>query len=239
MKILALDSTAKVASAAVCDEDKVLAIFTCDNGMTHSEILLPMAQNCIKNAGVSLNDIELFACNVGPGSFTGVRIGAAVIKGLAFGKNIPCIAVSTLESLAQNLLHLDGIYCPVMDARRNQVYNALFASDGERLVRLTDDRAMSIEELSIELKTNYENQRIYLSGDGYDVVKNHPSMAGLNIQKTPSSLIAQNAASTAICALKKYQAGEKASDTSLSPTYLRMPSAERERLERIEKTNKN
>ena len=234
MIILALDSTAKVACAAVCDGDKTLASFICDNGMTHSEILLPMAEDCLKRASLSISDVELFACNVGPGSFTGVRIGASVIKGLAFGRNIPCASVSTLESLAQNLFPLDGIYCPVMDARRNQVYNALFKRDGDRLIRLTEDRAISIEELADELKNSYNGEKIYLSGDGYSVVKKHPSMNDVDVADTPDSLIPQNAVSVAKCALRSYNEGNLTTDTSLSPTYLRMPSAERERLERME-----
>ncbi len=237
MKILALDSTAKVASVAICDGEKTLATFTCDNGLTHSEILLPMAEDCLKRAGVSLSQIELFACNAGPGSFTGVRIGAAVIKGLAFGKNIPCVPVSTLESLAENLFPLDGIYCPLMDARRNQVYNAIFTVKDGKLERLTEDRAISLSELAEELENNYKNETIYLSGDGYDIAKKYLSTKDIKIKETPASLVNQNAVSIAKCAKRAYESGIAATDTSLSPTYLRMPSAERERLERIEKEN--
>ena len=232
MKILALDSTAKVASAAICDNEKILATFTCNNGLTHSEILLPMAEDCLCRAGIPLSDIEIFACNVGPGSFTGVRIGAAVIKGLAFGKNAPCVAVSTLESLAQNLMPLNGIYCPVMDARRNQVYNAIFTCDNGSLTRLTEDRAISLEELACELENNYKDKPVYLVGDGYDIATRHLSDKLATLRQTPASLIAQNAVSTAICAKRIYESNKSVSDTSLSPTYLRMPSAERERLEK-------
>ena len=236
MIILALDSTAKVACAAVCDDQKLLANFTCNNGMTHSEILLPMAEDCLKRAGLTLSDVDLLACNVGPGSFTGVRIGAAVIKGLAFGKNIPCASISTLESLAQNLVPLDGLYCPVMDARRDQVYNAIFKYEDGALTRITEDRAVSIGELASELKSEHAGAKIYLSGDGYEVVKNHPSMKDVDVQETPHALIHQNAVSVALCALKQHKDGNTIKDTSLSPTYLRMPSAERERLERMENT---
>ena len=237
MKILALDSTAKVASVAVCDGEKTLATFTCNNGLTHSEILLPMAEDCLKRAGISLSDIELFACNAGPGSFTGVRIGAAVIKGLAFGRSIPCVAVSTLESLAENLFPLDGIYCPVMDARRNQVYNALFEVKDGKLKRLTEDRAISLSELGDELKRDYKGCAVYLSGDGYDLSKRYLCDRDIDIKETPTSLINQDAVSIAKCAQRAHEDGRISTDTSLSPTYLRMPSAERERLERLEKEN--
>ena len=237
MKILALDSTAKVASVAICDGEKTLATFTCNNGLTHSEILLPMVEDCLARAGVSLSDIELFACNAGPGSFTGVRIGAAVIKGLAFGKNIPCVPVSTLESLAENLFPLDGIYCPLMDARRNQVYNALFAVRDGKLTRLTEDRAISLSELGDELENNYRSTPVYLSGDGYDIAKKYLSTRDITIKETPAALINQDAVSIAKCSKRAHEDGVSATDTSLSPTYLRMPSAERERLERLEKEN--
>ena len=132
MLIFALDSTAVVGSVALCRDEKPLASFTIKNGNTHSETLLPMVEAVLKSAGVTVADIDLFACSVGPGSFTGVRIGAATIKGLAFDKSKPCIGVSTLESLAYNgAIPADGkvILCPAMNARRAQVYNALFACE--------------------------------------------------------------------------------------------------------------
>ena len=233
MKILALDSTAKVAAVAICEDEKLLASFVCDNGLTHSEILLPMAEDAMKRTKIELSDIELFACNAGPGSFTGVRIGASVIKGLAFGRDIPCIPVSTLDSLAQNLFPLDGIYCPVMDARRNQVYNTLYRCENGVLTKLTDDRAISLDDLATELCKNYENEKIYLSGDGYALAFSYLEKKGVPLCKTPSNLIDQNAHSTAVCALRRFNGGDRTTDSSLSPTYLRMPSAERERLEKL------
>ncbi len=236
MKILSLDSTAKIASAAVCENEKMLSSFTVENTLSHSELLLPMAIEAMKESSVSIDDIELFTCTVGPGSFTGVRIGTAVIKGLAFGRNIPCVPVSTLESLAQNLFPLDGIYCPLMDARRNQVYNALFECKDGILTRLTEDRAISLSDLSSELKDKYSDKKIRFSGDGYNVALKHFENSDLNIEETPYSLIGQNAVSTAICAYRKYLSGEFVSDAEFFPTYLRMPSAERERLERLNQT---
>jgi tRNA threonylcarbamoyladenosine biosynthesis protein TsaB len=231
MKILAFDSTAKVASVAVCENDKLLAQYNIDNGLTQSELLLPMADAALKSLRLSYDDIDLFAATVGPGSFTGVRIGTAVVKGLAFGKNKPCSGVSTLESLAENLRGLEGVFVPVMDARRSQVYNAIFTSDGKSITRLTEDRAISLNDLAEELK-EYKDKPIYLCGDGYKVSYSALSDAGVNLCDTPTLLISQNAYSVAKIAYEQYKKDECTTDVLLSPTYLRLPQAERERIEK-------
>ena len=168
MKILAFDSTARAASVAVCDGERLLGLYNIDNGLTQSELLLPMAENLLHSLKLNFSDIELICAATGPGSFTGVRIGTALVKGIAFGRNIPCVSVSTLEELAENITPLKGILVPVMDAKRGQVYTAIFKSDGERAERLTEDMAISIKELA-ELLKEYERESIYLSGDGYNV----------------------------------------------------------------------
>ena len=231
MKILAFDGTAKAATVAVTEGEKILGYYTIDNGLTQSELLLPMAENLLKSLNLTFSDIELYATSVGPGSFTGVRIGVSLIKGLAFGRNSPSAGVSTLEALAENLVPLKGIIVPTMDARRNQVYSAIFRCDGEKLERLTEDRAIALSDLAEELR-QYEGECIYLSGDGYNVAKNALTKAGIVVEETPELLILENAASVAKVALKKYEKGEVLSDQELSPVYLRMPQAERERLER-------
>ena len=231
MKILAFDGTAKAASVAVADGDRILAHHTVDNGLTQSELLLPMAEDMLKSLKLSFSDIELYATSVGPGSFTGVRIGVSLIKGLAFGKNIPCVGVSTIEALAENLRGLRGIILPCMDARRGQVYSATLRCDGKNLIRLTEDRPIALSALAEELK-EYEGESIYLVGDGYNVAKKALEAAGIVICDTPELLILENAASVARVAKRKYDAGEYVSDAELSPIYLRMPQAERERLER-------
>ena len=231
MKILAFDGTAKAATVAVSDDEKILGLYTVDNGLTQSELLLPMAENLLSSLKLTFNDIELFATSVGPGSFTGVRIGVSLVKGLAFGRNIPCVGVSTIEALAENLAGLKGIIVPCMDARRAQVYCAIFRCDGQTIERLTDDRAIALSALAEELKA-YEGESIYLSGDGYGVAKKALSEAGITLQDTPELLILENAASVAKVAKRKYDMGEVQSDTDISPVYLRMPQAERERLER-------
>ena len=159
MKILAFDSTAKIASVAVLDGDKITGSCNIDNGLTQSELLLPMAEDLLRSLGISHKDIDAYAVAVGPGSFTGVRIGVSLVKGLAFGRDIPCIEVSTLEALARNLAPLEGVIVPCMDARRAQVYSATFISDGESLTRVTEDRAIALSALAEELKA-YEGQRL-------------------------------------------------------------------------------
>lgn len=231
MKILAFDGTAKAATVAVSDGDRILGLYTVDNGLTQSELLMPMAENLLTSLKLKFSDIELFATSVGPGSFTGVRIGVSLVKGLAFGRDIPCVGVSTIEALAENLKGLNGILVPCMDARRGQVYSATFRCDGSKIERLTEDRAIALSALAEEL-SQYEGEKIYLSGDGYGVAKKALTDSGIKIEETPELLILENAASVAKVAKRKFDKGEVLTDSEISPVYLRMPQAERERLER-------
>ncbi len=233
--ILAFESTAKVASVALLRGDRVLAEYSVDCGLTQSELLLPMAEHCLASVHADFSAVSALACTVGPGSFTGVRIGVATVKGLAFGKDIPCIEVSTLEALAENLRGLRSLIVPCMDARRAQVYNALFLSDGEKIERLTPDRAISLDDLSSELRA-YEGKDVYLVGDGYDVAQKHLAASGISLCITPYGLRNQSAAACARVASRKLAEGKALSDRELSPSYLRLPQAERERLEK-EKAN--
>ena len=229
MIILALDSTATTGSVALCRDDKLIASLTLNTGNTHSETLLPSVETILSMSGMTVNDVDLFAISEGPGSFTGVRIGAATVKGLAFGKDKPCIGVSTLEALAYNLRGFSGIACPVMNARRSQVYCALFRVENGRMERLCPDRAIALSDLSEELAAVGDTP-IYLSGDGYDMTVS--ALSDRNLKVTPEELIYQSGYSVAMCALAAYNAGKRTTDTELVPTYLRLPQAERERLER-------
>ena len=231
MITLAFDSTAKAASVAVSRDGKIIATETIDNGLTQSELLLPMAEGMLASLGITFDDISLLAAAVGPGSFTGVRIGVALVKGLAFGKDIPCASVSTIEALAQNLAGLDGIVVPVMDARRGQVYTAIFKSDKDGIRRETPDMAIALTELAERLSA-YPCQKIYLVGDGYEGSHRALSELGIRLEATPALLISENAASVAIVAERQAMEGKTLSDTEIAPTYLRVPQAERERLER-------
>ena len=232
MIILAIDSTAVSGSVAVCRDEELLCEFTLNIGNTHSETLLPMVESALKMCGMTVSDVDLFACDEGPGSFTGVRIGAATVKGLAFNSGKPCIGVSTLEALAQNLVGFEGIACPVMNAHRGQVYNALFEVNNGEAKRLCDDRALEITELEDELLKL--STPIYLAGDGYSITLE--GFKELKCKNTPEPLRYQSGYSVAVCALNKYKNGERTSDSELTATYLRLPQAERERLEK-EKNN--
>lgn len=228
MKILALDSSAVVASVALCDGERLLAEYTLNNGNTHSETLLPMIETILSHFGFTVDDIELFAATTGPGSFTGVRIGAATLKGLAFAKNMPCVGVSTLEALAENAASLGGLICPVMNARRAQVYTALFRSDGKTLMRLMPDSALAITELD-ELLAAYGEPIVFV-GDGYRITLE--ALQKTEVREIPDRLRHQSAYSVAQIALRAYENGGATTDSSLSVTYLRPSQAERERLAR-------
>ena len=228
MKILAFDSTALTASVAVCEDEELLATLTLNNGNTHSQTLLPMAESLFRLLSIDATDIDLFACSSGPGSFTGVRIGAATLKGMAFGREKDCVGVSTLAALAYNLRLCHGIVCAVMNARRNQVYTATFLADGKKVTRLTPDEAISAEELDARLAEYKEP--VYLVGDGIEVCLD--SFSKTKPEHTPTELSCQSAYSVAQVALEEYKKGNAVSDTELSATYLRLSQAERERAER-------
>ncbi len=240
MKILAIDSTAKAASVALSDNKKILSCFSVDNGNTHTQNLLPMVANVLAKNGLTVDDIDIFASTEGPGSFTGVRIGSAVLKGLAFGRSKPCIGISTLEAIAYSLYPIEGIYCPVMDARRNQVYNAIFSCENGIFKRLTDDRTITLPELHAEVTEKYSDKRLMIAGDGYDITLKHFNDCGYNVEKTPPILINENAACVAMLAYDLIENGKAISahittDTEFAPTYLRKSQAEREREEKIKK----
>ena len=233
MKILALDSTAVVGSVALCEGTRMVAHYTLNTGNTHSQTLLPMIESALGCAEWEIDDLDLIAVSNGPGSFTGVRIGVATVKGLAFGKNIPCAGVSTLEALAYNLRYYNGIICPVMNARRAQVYNALFSCENGVLTRLCPDRAISIAELDEELCAM--DQPVYLVGDGYDItLEGFEKTTALPV---PEELRVQSGYSVAMCGLAAYERGEATDDTALAVVYLRPSQAERERNERLSKEN--
>ena len=238
MYILALDSTAIAATVALCDDEKLLSLTTVENGNTHSQTLLPMVEQTLARFELRPTDVELFACSAGPGSFTGVRIGVSTVKGLAFGTDIPCVGTSTLEALAQNLIGSDGILCPVMNARRNQVYNALFQCKDGVITRLCEDRAIALEALDEELAAMNIGP-IYLAGDGYDLSLSQLKICADRIRQTPVLLRTQNAYSVAQVALALYRQGCCVTDGELVPVYLRLSQAERERLERLEKEQVN
>ena len=231
MKILSLDSSATVASVALCENEKLLAEYTVNNGNTHSETLLPMVKDVLDNFSLTPKDIDLFAVSNGPGSFTGVRIGVATLKGLAFSSDKPCVGVSTLEALALNLSGYTGLICPVMNARRSQVYTALFRSDGEHIERLMPDSAISIDELDVILSEYAEAVRF--CGDGYDITVG--ALTKTTAIHVPERERHQSAYSVAVTALRELNGRKATTDAELKVTYLRPSQAERE----LNNKNKN
>ena len=245
MYILSVDTTAKTACCAVCiwkDDGGLFPVCSSqlNSTLTHSESILPMIDFCLKNANVSINDIDVIGVSAGPGSFTGVRIGIATVKGLAFGsEKIKCVSVSALEALSYNvdLLPEGYIICACMDARRQQFYNAIFESDGNKKPRrLIEDRAIDVNELFDQLKEKYTEKRIVLVGDGAELAfKLFSQMDGfdnMQIAFCGYDYTFQNGVSVAKCAL--FHADEAVSAKELSPVYLRMSQAERERNEKQE-----
>ena len=229
MKILSLDCSAGPASAAVTEDGKVLAYSFVNIKLTHSQTLLPMVENALKSAMLGFDDIEGIAVNCGPGSFTGIRIGIAAAKGLAAPKNLPCAAVSTLYSMAYRFADTDCIICAVMDARCNQVYNAIFNIEGGEITRLCEDRAILCEDLAEELKkvSQNTNKCVIIVGDGTEVF--YPSAKDIKgVKKSGENNRYQNAVSVGLAATEIFHSGKAVSPEELQPTYLRPPQAERE-----------
>lgn len=222
MTILGVDSSAVSAGCAVLRDGRVISEGYVNVGLTHSQTLLPLIDRTIKNALIKLSDIDRIAVTCGPGSFTGVRIGIATVKGLAFADSIPCVAVSTLEAIAMGATGLSGVICAVMDARREQVYNALFRCRDGRLERLCEDRAVTIAQLGGELSALGE--KAWLCGDGAGVCAAKLCGENANLFVAPETVRWQNGIGTALAAEGK-PACEPA---ALLPTYLRLPQAERE-----------
>lgn len=230
MKILALETSAVTASAAVTEDEKLLAQSFQNSGLTHSATLMPMVSDLLKNTGLSLADMDVIAVAAGPGSFTGVRIGVAAAKGLAWPEDKPCASCSTLESMAWQCAHMEGEICAVMDARRGQVYNARFSARCGALTRLSQDRAIGLEELAEETKKSGNVQ--ILVGDGAVLCYNAFESAGVPAVLMPPHLIYQTAWGVARAALELARAGNLVPAGQLTPRYHRLSQAERERLER-------
>lgn len=236
MKIFAVDTSAKSASVALVEDGVIKGEYFINTMLTHSETLMPMVDSLLKSVRVEPKDIDYFAVNCGPGSFTGLRIGIAAIKGMAFAMDKPCVAVSTLESMAYNLSIDNGIICAVMDARCNQVYNALFDVTNGEVTRICDDRALQIDELLAGLKTF--DKKIVLVGDGAKLCYGKMSSELENLELSAENVRYQRASSTALVAEKAVQNGETVTCSQLMPTYLRLPQAQRELLAKKTAINK-
>ena len=223
--ILALESSAKPASAAVCSDGNLLAQYFQNSGLTHSRTLLAMTESMLKNLDIPASDLGAIAVARGPGSFTGVRIGVSAAKGLAWGLGIPVCGVSTLEAMAYQASETCALVCPVMDARRGQVYNALFEWRDGRPVRICEDRAVSLEELAADLKDRASS--CLLLGDGAMISYEHLSSARIPCSIAPGIIRFQTAYGVAL-AVKE---AELIPAIELEPSYLRPSQAERNKVE--------
>lgn len=233
--ILAIDTSAKPVSCAVVQGGRVIGSFYSNTGLTHSQTLMVMLENVLHISGLTVDQLDALAVNAGPGSFTGVRIGVSAVKGLAFTHKKPCISISTLESMAENVAApCDAVICGAMDARCQQVYTALFEkSEAGETVRLSEDAAVSIADLAEQLKKI--KRPIILVGDGAEVCYNALKESVPNLVIAPPAVRYQNAAATAVVAHRRLEMGETVSAEELLPVYLRLPQAERELNSRLAK----
>ena len=230
MKILAIETSAKSVSAAVVENGVPLASAYQNMGLTHSRTLMPLVDGMLSAAGLRVQDMDLLAAANGPGSFTGLRIGVSALKGLAWALEKPCCGVSTLAAMARNLAHMEGLIICAMDARRNQVYNALFLAHDGVLTRQCPDRAIGLAELAEEIKNRPEPK--FVVGDGAGLCYNHLSKQDIPCRMAPPQLVMQNAVGVALAAEEMVAAGQVTTARDLVPVYLRLSQAERERLAR-------
>ena len=232
MLILAFETSAKSCSAAIHDGQKLLAESYQNSGLTHSQTLMVMAEDLLKVCGKSAADVTHLAAAAGPGSFTGIRIGVSAAKGFAWGAELPVYGVSTLESMALGLGVWSGHICCCMDARRNQVYNAIFLADNGSLTRVSEDRAIALAELKEELA--HIDGPIYLVGDGAALAYRHLSADLDELILPPEHRQHQRASGVALAALAAMERGDCTDGAALQPNYLRLSQAERERMEKLQ-----
>ena len=237
MNIFAVDTSAKAVSAAILSDGKLVTQVTLHTGLTHSETLLPICEDLLKNSRMTLNDIDLFAAAIGPGSFTGLRIGISALKGFAFACGKNCVGVSSLLSLAYNHTDKKEILCAVSDARRDDAYCAFFAAKDGKIIRLTEDLAVNISGMG-ELFADFADQEILLIGDGAQAVKaKYSEQKNIKVYNGPYGL--QQAYGTALAAYFDALDGKAIDAKELMPVYIRLPQAQRERLARLKQQSEN
>ena len=233
MKILAFETSAKAASVALMERGKLLGEAYQNTGLTHSQTLMVMAEDLLQACNLTPKDVEAVAVAAGPGSFTGVRIGVAAAKGFAWGGELPCYGVSTLEAMARNLGAWEGYVVPAMDARRSQVYTAIFHAEKGILTRVEEDMAISLEELKEKIK-NF-SEPVFLVGDGALLCYNTLLEEVPGLVLPPEHRMHQRAAGVALTAQVMMDAGDPGNGAELTPNYLRLSQAERERAARENK----
>lgn len=230
MKVLALESSAKAVSVAVCENGMVLAQGYQNTGLTHSVTMMPLLENMLEKASIKLEDCNIIAVAAGPGSFTGLRIGVSAAKGLAWALDKPCCGVSTLEAMAENGRAFEGTVICAMDARRQQIYNAIFTCHEGELTRLREDRAVALEVVAEELRNDSAPKLVL--GDGAALCAEYLNSHGVPCRIAPPQIRFQQAAGVALVAERMAAEGRTLSAQELVPTYLRLSQAERERLEK-------
>lgn len=232
MKILALETSADTLSVSLCEDKKIIASFTGNLKRTHSGTLLPIINSLLQYSELTVDNIDIFALAVGPGSFTGLRIGVATVKGLAFGKDTPAIGVSSLEAMAYNFSNYEGkLICPSINARRNEVYYAVFRIVNGVPERITEDSsapASVLEEMLLDM-----HEDVMFCGDGTDVLRR--VFTTLKLPTDNQLLLYPNASSVAFAAYDEYKKNGAHSSSELSPVYLKPSQAERERIEKLGK----
>ena len=229
MKILAIDCADKPCSCAVVEDNRIICEAFISIGLTHSQTLQPMLHDMLKNAQIDIGEIDRFAVSIGPGSFTGLRIGISAIKGMAFGSGKKCVGVSTLHAAAYGMVGTKGLIVAVMDARCGQVYTATFYSDGEKLTRISEDRAILLTELVEDIKRlkseeKFSSEKVFLVGRGNEMCYNVIKTEVDDVFVAPPHLSCQRAS---FVALISDEYGEITAH-ELLPSYLRLPQAERE-----------
>ena len=249
MKILAVDSSSVAATACIWEDDFLVGEYFLNTKLTHSQTIMEMVQSLCKESNTDISDIDVFASAIGPGSFTGLRIGIAAVKGMALGAGgvltktddegthefmgKPCVGVSTLEGLAENMEGFEGIICPVMDARCNQVYTAIFEGVNDTVIRLYEDSAISIDELYEVLK-QYEDKRIYFVGDGAKLCMGKLGDRFKDVKMAPEAIRYSRASSIAKVAQRTAEIKDNLlSAGELVPAYIRLPQAQRERNKKL------
>ena len=231
MKILAIDSSGLVATVAVASDNNLLGEYTINFKKTHSQTLLPMLDEVAKMIELDLNTIDAIAISGGPGSFTGLRIGSATAKGLGLALGKPLISVPTLDALAFNMWGTDCVVCPLMDARRRQVYTGIYEFEREELKVIEPPCAIGIDELAE--KVNFLGREAIFLGDGADVFEEFlKENCRVPFRFAPAHMNKQRAASVAVLGMRMYEQGKYESAAEHKPDYLRLSQAERERQEK-------
>jgi len=236
MIVLSIDSASKVATAALLDENNLIAEYTINNKMEHSTLIMDMVDKLLSDSNLSIDDIDGFIVSKGPGSFTGLRIGMATVKGLSFGANKPYVSISSLDALAYSLVSFDGIICPVMDALRDSVYTCLYKGNNGKLEKLIDYSALELDDLIKILKD--KNEKVMFTGDGLIKHKDYLS-TNLNNSFFASNHLSIIRASSLGDLGIKLLLDNKCDELNSSPFYLKKPQAQRELEKRLALENEN